>query len=64
MQQVKEISLRTIEKMSENSTFEDIMYQLHVVSKIFDGLNDVKNGQIISTDELLKKVDEWVISTN
>jgi len=63
MEQIKDISIETIKKMPDNTTIEDIMYRLNLVSKVMEGLDDVNSGKVITTNELLRKVDEWVVST-
>ncbi|QQK76103.1 hypothetical protein HUG15_11390 [Salicibibacter cibarius] len=55
-EQVKDI----IDKMPENSSFEDLQYTIFVQSKIQNGLHAVENGDIVSQDEMEKRVEKWL----
>ena len=59
MNLLKELSIETIRKMPENVTEEDIIYEIRVIAHILEGLKDVKEGRTITTEELLKDVEEW-----
>ena len=54
--QVKEI----IDKMPDNSTLEDIQYTIYVQSKIQKGLEAAKNGDVITQDEMEKRIEKWL----
>ena len=59
MQSIKEAAIELIKKMPENCSIEDIQYELYVKSKIESGLNDIKNGTIISEAEMDKEMSSW-----
>ena len=40
-------------------SFEDCMYEIYFVEQVFKGLQDAENGKLISTQELLKTVEQW-----
>jgi len=63
MELIKDLSIESIKKMPDNTTIDDIMYRLNLISKVMEGLDDANSGRVITTNELLKKVDEWVISS-
>lgn len=50
----KEATQKLLDRLGEDATYEDIIYELHVLQKIERGLNDVKEGNITSH----KKVKE------
>ena len=64
MELIKDISLEAIKKMPDDSSIEDIMYRLNLVSKVMEGIKDADEGRLISSDDLLMKVDEWVLSAS
>jgi predicted transcriptional regulator len=35
------------------------MYEINFVAQVYEGLNDADNGNMISTEELLKRVEQW-----
>jgi len=56
---LKEVSIETIRRLPDDSSLEDIMYEIDFVAQVFKGLQDAENGKLISTEELLKRVDKW-----
>ncbi len=56
---LKDAAIEVIKKMPENSSLEDIMYELDVIAQVLDGLKDAEAGKVISTEELLRRVDQW-----
>jgi hypothetical protein len=51
---IKENALNLISSMPENTTWDDIMYEIYVKQKIEKGLEDSKKGKVTSH----KKVKE------
>ncbi len=56
---LKEVSIETIKRLPDDSSLEDIMYEIDFVAQVLKGLQDAENGKLISTEELLKRVDKW-----
>ena len=56
---LKDMAIEVIRKMPPSSSLEDIMYEIDVVAQVLAGLQDAEEGQVISTDELLRRVEEW-----
>jgi len=46
---VKENAKILINSLPDNSTWDDIMYEIYMKQKIEKGLNDIKTGKVIST---------------
>jgi len=59
METVKREVIHTIEKMSDAATLEEIMYRLFVLDKISKGRDAVKQGKVITVDELKKEMRQW-----
>lgn len=59
MQSLRVASIEVLKNISDSSTLEEIMYQLNLTSKVLAGLKDGEENKTISTEELLKKVNEW-----
>lgn len=55
-EQVKEI----IDKMPENSTLEDLQYTIYVQSKIQKGLVAAQKGEVLSQEEVEKRIEKWL----
>jgi len=56
----KEKIKTTIDALPDNFTIEDIIEKLIVLDKIEQGLNDVKEGKVYSTEEAKKRLDKWL----
>ncbi len=46
--------------MPEECSLEDIMYEINFVAQVLDGLEDAENGRLLTTDELLNRVEKQV----
>mgnify|MGYP006267003669 CR=1 FL=1 len=52
---IKEEARRLIEKLPENSTWDDLMYEIYVRQAIEAGLSDSEAGRVISVEEVRTK---------
>lgn len=59
MSSLKEATLETIKRLPEGCSLEDIMYEINFIGQVLDGLKDAEAGKLITTEELLKRVDAW-----
>ncbi len=59
MSALKEATINTIKRLPEDCTIEDIMHEINFIAQVYDGLQDSENGNVISTEELIKRVDSW-----
>ena len=51
---------RTIDTLPDNFTIEDVIEELIVIDKIEQGLKDVEEGNVYTTDEVKKKLSKWL----
>ncbi|MGI9174904.1 MAG: hypothetical protein ACR2GR_06265 [Rhodothermales bacterium] len=56
----KQTSLRLIERLDEDVTFEDIIYELYFLQKVERGLQDVKEGRTATHEEVRKEFEQWL----
>jgi predicted transcriptional regulator len=56
----KEKIKTTIDALPDNFTIEDIIEELIILDKIEQGLNDVKEGRVYTTEEAKKRLDKWL----
>ncbi|MDI6735716.1 MAG: hypothetical protein QME42_05915 [bacterium] len=56
---IKEVAVETIKRLPERCSTEDIMYEINFVSQVLDGFKDAERGKLLTTEELLKRVEEW-----
>lgn len=52
MLSAKEEAIKVISKLSNESSWDDIMYEIYVRQKIEQGLKDSENGKVISHEEV------------
>ena len=56
----KQEAKKIIERLPDNSTFEDIQYHLYVVEKIKNGISRAENGETLSHKDAKKRVAKWL----
>lgn len=59
MMTVKEEAIRAISSLPENAQIDDVMYRLYVIDKVTRGQTALKEGHILTTEELLKEIESW-----
>lgn len=55
----KEDALRILGSMQDSENFEEILYQMYVRKKVEQGLADIKNGDIVSDEEMAQFWHRW-----
>ena len=58
----KDIALRLIERLPDDASLEDIMYELYFRQRIDRGLRELAEGQTISQEEVERSLAEWLRS--
>lgn len=56
----KKATLELVERLEEDVTFEDIMYELYVLQKIERGRRDAEGGRTVSHEEAKERLDQWL----
>lgn len=56
----KQASLRLIERLDENVSFEEIMYELHILQKIEQGVQEVEEGKLVSHEQAKEMLKKWL----
>ncbi len=51
---------RMLERIPDESSFEDIQYHIYVREKIERGLEDIKEGRILSQEEVERRMSKWL----
>ncbi|MEL7475720.1 MAG: hypothetical protein AAGJ55_05765 [Cyanobacteria bacterium J06555_12] len=52
----KDVARRVIERLPEQATLDDIMYELYVQQKIEAGLTAAEQGQVISHEQVKSRL--------
>jgi len=59
MTKIKEVAVETIKRLPDECSVEDIMSELNFVAQVMEGLKDAEEGRVLTTEELLKRVEQW-----
>ena len=60
MDLLKEATVATIKRLPDGCSVEDIMYEINFVAQVLEGLKNAEEGRLLSTEELLARVDKHV----
>lgn len=60
MSTAKEEVRKMLDKIPDDSSFEDIQYHIYVREKIERGLKDIKEGRLLSQKEIEKRMSKWL----
>jgi hypothetical protein len=53
---VKEAALKILESLSEDATWDDLMYELYVNKKVASGQEAANEGKVLPHDQARRKV--------
>ena len=59
METAKEEVRRILDLLPDDATLEDIQYRIYVRQAIAAGLRDVEQGQVVSQDEVERRIARW-----
>jgi hypothetical protein len=60
MPTLKDIATEVLKNISPSASLEEIMYKINLAAQVMEGIKDAEEGNVISTDELLKRIDSCV----
>jgi len=55
----KDLLRKELEKMPDEFSIEELLDRLVLVEKINQGMNDVKEGRVISHENMEKEIKQW-----
>ncbi|MEW6247556.1 MAG: hypothetical protein AB1555_12750 [Nitrospirota bacterium] len=56
----KEEVRKLLDRIPDDSSFEDIQYHIYVREKIERGLKDIKEGRVLSQEEVEQRMSKWL----
>jgi hypothetical protein len=56
----KEEVKKIFDQLPDDVSYEDIQYHIYVLEKIERGLNDIRDGNILSQEEVEKRMSKWL----
>ena len=51
---------KTVDRLPENFTVDQIVEELVVLNKIEEGLKDIENGKVFTNDQVKKELKSWL----
>ncbi len=60
MATAKQEALRILEKLSDDVSWEEIQYHLYVRQKVERARQQVKEGKVLSQDEVESRMAKWL----
>ena len=51
---------KTIDRLPEKFTVDQIVEELVVLNKIEEGLKDIEKGRVYTTDQIKKELNKWL----
>jgi predicted transcriptional regulator len=59
MPTLKDVTLEILKNVSPSASLEEIMYKINLAAQVMEGIKDADQGKVISTEELLKRINSW-----
>ena len=56
---LKDVIIETIKRLPDKCSLEDVMYEINFVAQVLEGLKDAEEGKLLTTEELLNRVEQW-----
>jgi predicted transcriptional regulator len=56
----KDKVIKTIERLPDNFTVDQIVEELVVLNKIEEGLKDIEDGRVFTTDQEKQELKAWL----
>ncbi len=56
----KQAALQLVERLDDDVSFEDIIYELYMLEKIQRGMKDAEEGRVVSHEEAMQRLGRWL----
>jgi predicted transcriptional regulator len=56
----KEKVRKTVERLPDNFTVDQLVEELVILNRIEEGLKDIEGGRVFSTDQVKKELKTWL----
>jgi predicted transcriptional regulator len=56
----KQATLQLVERLDDDVSFEDIIYELYVLEKIQRGMEDAEEGRVVSHEDARERLKRWL----
>jgi predicted transcriptional regulator len=59
MPTLKDLTIEVLNNLPPSASLEEIMYKVNLAAQVMQGLKDAEQDRVISTGELLNRIDSW-----
>jgi predicted transcriptional regulator len=59
MEPLKKEAMDIISRLPDDTDIDEIMYRLYVLDKVRKGQEDVQNGRVTTTEDLVREIEKW-----
>jgi len=56
----KQATLDLVERLNDDVSFEEIIYELYALEKIHRGMKDAEEGRVVSHEEAKQRLGRWL----
>ncbi len=56
----KEVTRALLDRLDDDVTFEDILYELHALRKIERGRQDAEDGRVTAHEDVRDELSQWL----
>jgi len=60
METAKYNSIKAIQTLPNDSSYDDIMEKLYFMQKVESGLRDIEEGRVVSHEEVKERLSQWL----
>ena len=60
MRTAKDEVRKLLKQLPDDSSFEDIQYHIYVREKIERGLQEIREGRVLSQEEVERRMSKWL----
>jgi predicted transcriptional regulator len=59
MSPAKVAMLEAVGNLPESCTMDEVLDRVNLVAQVLEGIEDVEAGRVLTTEELLRQVEQW-----
>ena len=56
----KDKVIKTIDRLPDNFTVDQLVEEIVVLNKIEEGLKDIEDGRVFTTDQVKQELEAWL----
>ncbi|MDY7034496.1 MAG: hypothetical protein SVY10_21670 [Thermodesulfobacteriota bacterium] len=56
MSTLKKVIIETVKRLPDDCSIEDVIYEIHFIAQVIDGLKGTEDWKFMTTEELLNRL--------